>query len=273
MAQGMRCGGLRDTCLFYGTLEGALKGLVIQVMATHDAATWVGRMRVLRKEPKPRPRMSGARILPLKGGGKGHAAAAFALVLQPPCPCTRQLFTQFGRQALGQHQCPILGALALPHDDRAVIEIQVLDPQLQALADPHARSIQKLGEQTMLPLQKPEDANHLIRGQHDRQAARRPRSSDLLKPGQIHTQHLAVEEQQGRQGLTMCRGRNLALVRQPGQKCLDLVAAQGGRMTYTVETDEGTNPVDIRLFGSYAVMQVAYALTQLVQNLDRTQRR
>jgi hypothetical protein len=53
-------------------------------------------------------------------------------------------------------------ALTFPHDDRAVIEIQVLDPQLQALADPHACFIQKLGEQTMLPLQKPEDA--LMRG-------------------------------------------------------------------------------------------------------------
>ena len=42
-------GGLRDACLFYGTFEGALKGLVIHVMATHDTAPWIGRMRVLRK--------------------------------------------------------------------------------------------------------------------------------------------------------------------------------------------------------------------------------
>ena len=35
--------------LFYGTVEGALKGLVIHVMATHDTAPWIGRMRVLRK--------------------------------------------------------------------------------------------------------------------------------------------------------------------------------------------------------------------------------
>ncbi len=96
-----------------------------------------------------------------------------------------------------------------------MIEIQILDPQLQTLTDPHARSIQKLGEQTMLAFQKTEDANHFIRGQHHRQAPRRPRSSDLLKPGQIRAQHLAVEEQQGRQCLTMRGDRNLALVRQP----------------------------------------------------------
>lgn len=54
VAEGVRCGGLRDACLFYGTFEGALKGLVIHVMATHDTAPWIGRMRVLRKNPEPR---------------------------------------------------------------------------------------------------------------------------------------------------------------------------------------------------------------------------
>jgi len=112
-------------------------------MATHDAASWVDRMRVLRKNPEPRPRMSCARILPLLGVRQRHTAAAFGPVLQPPCPGTRQLFAQVRRQALGQHQCPILGALALPHDDRAVIEIQILDPQWPPLADPHARPVQE----------------------------------------------------------------------------------------------------------------------------------
>ena len=78
VAEGVRCGGLRDACLFYGTFEGALKGLVIHVMATHDTAPWIGRMRVLRKNPEPRPGMPGARILPLKGVGKRNAAAASA---------------------------------------------------------------------------------------------------------------------------------------------------------------------------------------------------
>ena len=54
--------------------------------------------------------------------------------------------------------------------------------------------------------------------------------------------------------------RNLALVRQPGQKCLDFAAAQGCRVTHTVETDEGTNQWNISLFSLVAVMQVAYAL-------------
>ena len=159
-------------------------------------------MRVLRKNPEPRRGMPGARILPLKGVGKRNAAAALGLVLQPPCPCTHDSCSRrLGAKLSGNIKARSLEPLP-SRDDRAVIEIQILDPQLQTLTDPHARSIQKLGEQTMLAFQKTEDANHFIRGQHHRQAPRRPRSSDLLKPGQIRAQHLAVEEQ-GRQCLTM----------------------------------------------------------------------
>lgn len=71
-------------------------------------------MRVLRKDPEPRPRMPGARILLLKGAGKCNAAATIGLVIQSPCPGTRQPLAQAGHQALGQHQGPILGALAPP---------------------------------------------------------------------------------------------------------------------------------------------------------------
>ena len=74
-------------------------------------------------------------------------------------------------------------------------------------------------------------------------------------------QHFAIDEQQGCECLTVRGCRNLALVRQPGQKRLDFTAAQACWVTRTVETDEGANPVDISLLGSYAVMLLAHALT------------
>jgi homospermidine synthase len=48
--------------------------------------------------------------------------------------------------------------------------------------------------------------------------------------------------------------------------CLDFAAAQGSLVAQTVETDEGANPVDISLFGSQALMQVAH-----MANTDRRQ--
>ncbi len=125
VAEGVRCGGLRDACLFYGTFEGALKGLVIHVMATHDTAPWIGRMRVLRKTQNHggecpargyfRSRASGS-ATPLRPSARPsatmpvHATAARAGWVPSSRVTSR----------------PDPGALALPHDDRAVIEIQIL---------------------------------------------------------------------------------------------------------------------------------------------------
>ena len=78
----------------------ALKGLVIHVMATHDTAPWIGRMRVLRKNPEPRPGMPGARILPLKGVGKRNAAVAsawsFSHHARARDSCSRRLGAKLG---------------------------------------------------------------------------------------------------------------------------------------------------------------------------------
>ena len=84
--------------LFYGTFEGALKGLVIHVMATHDTAPWIGRMRVLRKT------QNHGQECPARGYFRSRASGrqrrcGLGLVLQPPCPCTRQLLAQAGCQA------------------------------------------------------------------------------------------------------------------------------------------------------------------------------
>ena len=97
VAEGVRCGGLRDACLFYGTFEGALKGLVTcDGDARHRS---VDRSNVCCAKTQNHGRNARRRILPLKGVGKRNAAAALGLVLQPPCPCTRQLLAQAGCQA------------------------------------------------------------------------------------------------------------------------------------------------------------------------------
>ena len=98
VAEGVRCGGLRDACLFYGTFEGALKGLVIHVMATHDTAPWIGRMRVLRKTQN---HGQNARRADTSAQGRREAQRRCGPRPgpKPPCPCTRQLLAQAGCQA------------------------------------------------------------------------------------------------------------------------------------------------------------------------------
>ena len=50
-----------------------------------------------------------------------------------------------------------------------------------------------------------------------------------------------------------------------GQKKLDLDCAHRRRMSLAVETDEASNPVDIRLFSADAVMPKADPIADLIE--------
>lgn len=63
------------------------------------------------------------------------------------------------------------------------------------------------------------------------------------------------------------------VVRQSGQKSLELGATQVGGMAPTVEADARSHPMDISPLDEYAVMHVPGAPTQLVEDLDRVERR
>lgn len=53
--QRVRRGRLDDAGIAHGPLEGPLEGLVIQMVATDDAAARVRRVMALREDPEPPP--------------------------------------------------------------------------------------------------------------------------------------------------------------------------------------------------------------------------
>ena len=120
-------------------------------MATHDTAPWIGRMRVLRKT------QNHGQECPARGYFRSRASGS-ATPLRPSARSSATMPVHATAARAGWVPSSVTSrprsGFALPHDDRARIEIQILDPQLQTLTDPHARSIQKLGEQTMLAFQK-----------------------------------------------------------------------------------------------------------------------
>ena len=73
--------------------------------------------------------MPGAQIVPLRSVGKRNAAAALGTVLQRHHARARQLLARAGAKLSGNIKARS-GRPLLPHDDRAVIRNQILDPQL-----------------------------------------------------------------------------------------------------------------------------------------------
>ena len=104
-------------------------------MATHDTAPWIGQMRVLRKNPEPRPGM------PARGYFRSRASRPQRHCGPRPGPsATMPVHATAARAGWVPSSRVTSKARSLEplpsRDDRAVIENQILDPQLQTLTDP-----------------------------------------------------------------------------------------------------------------------------------------
>ena len=138
-----------------GTFEGArLKGLVV---CDGDATPLRGSVEyvLLPQNPEPRPGSPGARILPLSKGVRKHNAAA---ALGPSASHHARISDSCSLQAGCQPQVtsrPDPEPLPLPHDDRAVIEIQILTRSCKPSPIRMPGSIQKLANKRCSPSRKP----------------------------------------------------------------------------------------------------------------------
>ena len=153
-----------------------------------------------------------------------------------------------------QHGPAILAALALPHRDLVAGEIHVLHPQADAFHQPHPGAVQQPRQHRHAPLHVGQQCPHFgLR--KDRGNAPRPLGAHhVVHPGQLHAQHVAIEEQDGRQGLVLGAGRHVPLHRQTGQERLDVRRPQLTGMTCPIGQDEPPYPSQIRPLGTQAVV-------------------
>ncbi len=179
--QRVRRGRLCDAGGLNGTLERTLEGLVIQMVAAHDAAVRVGGMVVLREHPEPGPARAHAGVLALQCVRQFDACDASLHIAGPYEADPGQLFAQVGHERLGQHDNTVFRALAFAHDQGMQAEVDVLDPQLKCLADAQAGAVEQPCQQPMLTIKPPKHLAHLLHGQHHRQPAMLPRVTSLSR--------------------------------------------------------------------------------------------
>jgi len=132
------------------------------------------------------------------------------------------LLLKLGHDGARQHRYPILESFAIADQDLTAHEIDILYAQPHALHDAHASAVEKAADERVHAAEALEDASHLIRSEHDRQALGRPRALDPFKPRQIDAEHFLVQEEQRALGLVLRRPGDLPDHRQIREKGLDL---------------------------------------------------
>ena len=78
-------------------------------------------------------------------------------------------------------------------------------------------------------------------------------------------QDLLLEKQQGREGLVLGGGADVAVDGQVGQELVDLGGPHRGRVADAVEEDEAPDPADVGVLGPGAVVPEADGLADAIQ--------
>ena len=132
-----------------------LERLVAHVMASLDTAPRVGDAAVGRKHVLPTPVARSARILALERVRQPDGAKSVAQIRPVHSLGRLHLPANCADETIGKHRDPVLGALAVAHEDRPPTEIDVLHPQPNRFHDAHARAVQQFADEPVTMLQAP----------------------------------------------------------------------------------------------------------------------
>ena len=111
----------------------------------------------------------------------------------------------------GEHRPPIFLALALPHRDLLILEVQVLHPEPKRLREAKARPVKQVGHEPVRAVHLLEHRRDFFSGEDHRKPVRLPGPVEVGYFVPVGAEHIAMEKQKGVQGLVLRRGRHGSL--------------------------------------------------------------
>ncbi len=152
-----------------------------------------------------------------------------------------------------EHGHPVAAALGSADGDVAEVEVDVLDAKAQALEDPHAGAVEQQHDELRDAFESGEDGRHFFAAEDVGQAARLAGAHHVVEPLEVGLEDVAVEEENGGQGLALGRDRDPVVLGEVGQKPVEIAAVEIARVA-AVKLDVAADPACVGLFGSDRVV-------------------
>jgi hypothetical protein len=158
-------------------------------------------------------------------------------------------------------------ALALPDSNLTEVEVEVLDPQVEAFVEAHAGAVEQGADEPVEAAQLAENLGHLADGEHDGHGAA------ALGPGdRVHgvvAEDLPIQEGDTGRGLVSGLGGELPLSLQILEEGFGVATVQVVGVGASMEAQELVHPGAIRGPGARAVLPRGHdALGALEDALD-----
>jgi len=217
------------------------------------------------EEVLPGPVGAGARVLARECGGEVDGAGALGEVAVVTRAMQVEVVDQGFLEARRQDGDSVFLALAIADDDLLEIEVEVFDAQAQALGEAHAGAVEELEEEAVVAWNGFEDATHLVLGEDERMAAAALDADERTEGAEVATQDLAVEEEQGREGLGLGGCGDVAMRGEVGEEAVDVALAELAWIGAAEEAEVALRPHDVGVLGPLAEMADADDAAQVVE--------
>jgi hypothetical protein len=125
-------------------------------------------------------------------------------------------------QALGEHRPPVLPPLPVAHDDLPPVEVDLVHSEARALEEAQSPTVEQPPHQPWRAGESREEPRDLLAGEHGRESCRPASTDDLVQPRELHSVHIAVEEQKRAQRLVLGRRADGAIDGEVSEEALDL---------------------------------------------------
>lgn len=140
-----------------------------------------------------------------------------------------------------------------PHRDLLVVDVQVFHSESKGLQKPQGGAVEQVSDETVWPVHLVQERRHLRLHEHHRKPLGLLSSVEPRHLIPLGAEYVAVEKQQGIQGLVLRRGGHVSIHGEVGQVFSDLVLSNRARMTGVVVFDVADDPAEIGLFGPVRV--------------------
>lgn len=157
----------------------------------------------------------------------------------------------------GVERRAVVGALPATDGDLVTLEVDVLHAQREGLLEAQAGAVEELAEEAEGRREPVEQGEDVAAREDVGEVGGALGAFEALERGQLHLEHLAVEEDQGAERLVLRRSRGVTPDREVVEEGRDLGGAHLARVTTLVKADEVAHPAEVRLVGAQRIVESA----------------
>jgi hypothetical protein len=176
-----------------------------------------------------------------------------------------QVLLEWRDKAGREHGDPVLESFSVSDCDLALGEVDVLDPQAEALHEAEAAPIEELGHELIGGGEAADHLACLVLGEDGGEVVGASCADGLGGGLEIAVEDIAIQEEQGAEGLVLGGSGDVLVGGEVREEGFDLGRVHILRVPLVVEQDEAPDPVKVGLLGAQGIVLASEGLLDLAE--------